>query len=821
MSKHVYNGRYEGEHLNHIAFPLGGIGAGMVCLEGTGGLTHVSLRHKPHIDNEPLMFAAVAIKGDGRKPTIARVLQGPVLERKIFGRPESGNGHIQGAGLPRFARSNFEARFPFATVHLDDPKLPLKATLVGWSPFTPPDADPSSLPVAALEYTLTNTSAQDLELVFSYHATNLMKTQPPPPPPPQTSAETRVERLGENGVALQQAAHAERPHDEGAFAIVVDDPAARGDCGWFRGGWFDALTVLWQTIARGDAPSRPAPTDGGDPSPGGSVYLPLRLRRGESRTVRVLMSWFVPKSDIGVDCGPGKSDYHEPWYAGQFKGISEVAGHWRQNYDDLRAASERFAKCFYDTTLPPEVVEAVAANIAILKTTTVLRQRDGKMWAFEGCGDKAGCCYGTCTHVWNYAQAVPHLFPALERSLRETEFGVGQDDKGHQNFRAALPIRAKAHDFYAAADGQLGGIMKVYREWRVSGDTNWLKRIWPRVRQSLDYCIDTWDPRRTGTLEEPHHNTYDIEFWGPDGMCTSFYLGALAAAVAMGEALGDKDVHRYQELLQKGRAFTESQLYNGEFFIQKVRWKDLSAPSPTEAVKQGSMAGKYSTEALALLEAEGPKYQYGEGCLSDGVLGAWLAEVCGVGQERVLDPAKLRSHIAAVFKHNFKPDLSEHANPQRPGYALGEEGGLLLCSWPRGGKLALPFPYSDEVWTGIEWHVATHLMRFGMLDEALKLVRAARDRYDGRVRDPFDEYECGHWYARAMSSYAMLQGLTGVRYDAVEKVLHVAPTIKGDFRSFLCTANGYGTAGVKGGKPFLEVKHGSIPVERTVYKTLD
>ena len=171
-----------------------------------------------------------------------------------------------------------------------------------------------------------------------------------------------------------------------------------------------------------------------------------------------------------------------------------------------------------------------------------------------------------------------------------------------------------------------------------------------------------------------------------------------------------------------------------------------------------------------------------------------------------------------MHKHNLKKDLSAHVNPQRPSYAAGEEGGLLICTWPKGGALSLPFVYSNEVWTGIEYQVASHLMLMGMVDEGLEIVRTCRDRYDGRVRNPFDEYECGHWYARAMSSYGLLQGLSGARYDAVDQVLHLQPSITGDFRCFLSTATGYGTVGVKGGKPFLEVASGQIEVKSIQYK---
>ncbi len=101
-------------------------------------------------------------------------------------------------------------------------------------------------------------------------------------------------------------------------------------------------------------------------------------------------------------------------------------------------------------------------------------------------------------------------------------------------------------------------------------------------------------------------------------------------------------------------------------------------------------------------------------------------------------------------------------------------------------------------------------MMMGLVAEGLEIVRACRARYDGRIRNPFNEYECGHWYARAMSSYALLQGLTGARYDAVEKILYVQPRVKGDFRCFISTATGYGSVGIKKGKPFLEVKSGAI-----------
>jgi uncharacterized protein (DUF608 family) len=824
-----FNGPYEGPLTEKIAFPLGGIGAGMVCLEGRGGLSHVSLRHQPAVFHEPMVFSAVWVKGGRGKADVARVLEGPVPPWKVYARGGSGGGWGgRTYGLPRFSDATFDFRFPFATVSLSDRKLPLRVEVTGWSPFTPGDGDSSSLPVAGLEYTFENTARRTVEAVYSFHARNFMAVG-------KTGEGDSVAATG-GGFVLRQAARDGRPWDEGAFAAFVADADAAVNCRWFRGGWFDPLSVLWRQVQAGEAPAA-GPVTEGDPSPGGSLSVPLRLAPGEKRTIRLMLCWYVPLSDLrmGKDCtdaacgcgcvaeaGLGEAGVaapqpqrHRPWYAGQFDGIEAVADHWRGRYDELRDLSAKFRDCFYDTTLPPEVVEAMAANLAILKTPTVLRQVDGRLWCWEGCNDDWGCCEGSCSHVWDYAQAVPHLFPDLERTFRQTEFHDSQDDRGHQIFRSWLPIRtATDHSFHAAADGQLGGIIRVFREWRIGGDAGWLRQLWPAVRASLDYCVATWDPSREGALREPHHNTYDIEFWGADGMCGSIYAGALKAAAVMAEALGEAGpAAEYRDLYAKARRFLEGELFNGEYFIQKTQWQGLRA-EPME-LSAASYAGKYSADAVDLFRREGPKYQYGTGCLSDGVLGAFLAEAAGLGE--ILDPGKVASHLRAVHRANFRADLWEHANCQRPGYALGREGGLLLCSWPNGGKPTLPFPYSDEVWTGIEYQAAAHMIFAGLVDEGLAVVRAARARYDGYVRDPFDEYECGHWYARALSSYALLAALTGARYDAVERTLYVRPAVPGDWRAPLFTATGYGTVGVRNGQPFLDVRHGVIDVRKTEY----
>jgi uncharacterized protein (DUF608 family) len=820
----TFNIPYEGERLNRVAFPLGGMGAGMICLEGYGAISHVSVRHKPDVFNEPYMFGALAIEG---LENGCKVLEGPVPERKLFGAPYSGNGYANSTyGFPRFEKAVFSARFPFATIALRDKDLPVDVEIKGWSPFQPGQEDLSSLPLAALEYTFVNTADSALNLVFSYHSENFMRIRSENQWGVAYQNEGQSIRKTRNGFVLSQSCLPDKPHYKGDFAIYTLEEA-KVDYRWFRGGWYDAHTMLWKDIEK----ARPLSDTASSGSTNASLYVPVKLKAGESKTIHLLMSWYVPHSDqrfgpapfvdIQPACDPStgccSTDYtslfYEPWYSRRFTDLAELNGYWRSNYSDLQEKAELFSQTFFASDLPPEVLEAVSANLSILKSPTVLRQKDGAIWAFEGCFDSgSGCCMGSCTHVWNYAQAIPHLFPRLERTLRETEFLQSQDQRGHQNFRSALPIRHTDHNFHAAADGQLGGMMKVYRDWRISGDTEWLRSLWPSIKSSFEYCASSWDPEGTGVLVEPHHNTYDIEFWGADGMCSSIYLGATRAMIGMAEALG-KDSTPYQALLGKGIQYLENELYNGSYFIQRTKWKGLQTPAPDEHLEENWNIS-YSEEAFELLKQEGPKYQYGNGCLADGIIGAWFGAVCGL--PGFLDQEKVCSHLNAVHRYNLRTDLSDHVNPQRPGFGAGKDGGLLLCTWPQGDEPALPFVYSNEVWTGIEYQVASHLMMMGEVEKGLEIVREVRRRYDGRIRNPFNEYECGHWYARALSSYAMLQGLTGFFYDAVDKTLTIDSQIGDDFECFLSTESGYGLAGLRKGEPFLEVVSGNIDVDRFI-----
>ncbi|GBC95001.1 hypothetical protein HRbin16_00788 [bacterium HR16] len=362
-------------------------------------------------------------------------------------------------------------------------------------------------------------------------------------------------------------------------------------------------------------------------------------------------------------------------------------------------------------------------------------------------------------------------------------------------FRMPLPLGTIPEPtFHAAADGQMGGILKVYREWQICGNEEWLKSLWPSVKRALEYAWCEWDKDKDGVMEGVQHNTYDIEFHGPNTMMGSFYLGALRAAEEIARHLGEHDkAEEYRRVYESGRAWMDEHLFNGEYYIHEVR------PASPEM----------STDPQS---PDFPKYQLGRGCLSDQLIGQWVARMLRLGD--LFDHEHVRKALQSVFRYNWKSDLSEHANPQRI-YALNDEAGLLLATWPHGGRPLFPFPYSDEVWTGIEYQVASHLIYEGFLEEGLAIVKGVRDRYTGERRNPWNEFECGNHYARAMASYALLLALADFFYSAPRGLLRFAPRVYAeDFACFFSVDSGWGVVkqafGAGYGRAEVQVHRGAL-----------
>ena len=815
---------YHGSSLLQIAMPMGGIGAGCICLNGHGGLQDFSIRHKPDLtatnDAHNFLPAAFATLRIGGNKPVTRLIEGPLPYEKVYDQGLQGQGYRKAGheGMPRFDQAAFCGEYPFGYVLFADDEVPLEVQLTGWSPLVPLDAKVSGLPCAIMEYTLRNPTRKTVECELAYHLSHLAEGL-------GHEKGMRNSVIAGRGVQFTNTDPAnEATFGSASLTVVGHKPVIKA--AWLRApAWsYEPITALWREVSEGRFRANDGCDKDQDGRNGGSVLVKLKLKPGEEAVVPFVITWYFPnvydspgaiKKPCDCEGKCEKTPAWQPWYSSQWKDAADVAEFVGTQYESLRARTAAFASALYSSTLPDAAMEAIGFNLAIIKSPTVLRTSQGNLWAWEGCGAAHGCCHGSCSHVWNYAQAIPHLFPELERTFREGELERSLDERGHLTFRAALPEGPTTHDFHAAADGQLGVILKFYRDWQISGDDDWLRRLYPLAKRALDYCISTWDPQSQGALSEPHHNTYDIEFWGPDGMCTSIYCGALEAMALMAEYLEqDSDVKTYRGLAQKSAAFMAKRLFNGEYFFQNVQWKQLQASGQFDKSLADTRASG-NEELAQLLQREGPRYQYGKGCLSDGVIGAWMAKLYGVASPQ--DAALVRKHLKSIFKYNFRDDLFRHACLQRPGYAIGHEGGLILCTWPHGEKPTIPFIYSDEVWTGIEYQVASHMVAEGLVDEGTAIVTAARGRYDGHKRNPFNEYECGSYYARAMASYALLQAYSGFQYSAVTRTLRLDPkTARRPFRTFYSTASAFGVIEITSKHVRLSVTEGELDVEDLV-----
>jgi non-lysosomal glucosylceramidase len=809
---------YSGPDLARISLPLGGIGTGTVGFGGRGQFRDWELENHPSKGlTSPLTFFACRVQGDS-VPAQARIAEGVLFDSEVEGWQGS---PAPLAGLPRFAGCEFQAAYPFGRVVLSDPNFPVQLSVTAFNPLVPGDAEASGLPLAAFRLTLTSRAGEPLaaEVMFSVetmvgHALRAAGQPSQPEVAPRTGPDLA-------GLLISDAAMDPGHEEYGTIAAAVAGPQGWTGPAWGMGKWNQGLFAMWQGFtSRGRPAAGLFELGGAGPTTAAAVAGTLGATRtlppGGTAEVTFLLSWHFPnrRSWVGGSRGP-RGEAGPEIVGNHYATVSADA--WAAltasapSLPELETATGRFVAAFWSSDLPATVKEAALFNLSTLRSQTYFRTADGYPFGWEGCLDDAGSCLGSCTHVWNYDLATGYLFAGLARQMRELEFGHATAPDGGMSFRIGLPL-AKAQDFpLTAADGQFGCVVKLYREWKLSGDDDWLRALWPACRRAVEFAWieGGWDADRDGLAEGAQHNTMDVEYYGPTPVIQSWYLAALAAAAQMADATGDADfAATCRSVLASGQQATEERLFTGEYYRQLIM-------PPGDFAR---VAPRLRSDSMGAQQADQPEFQIGDGCLTDQLVGDTWARLTGIGP--VFDPGHARTTLASIGRLNYVPDFGDWTNYMRT-YAVHGERGHIVMSYPEGLPTH-PMPYWPEVWTGLEYVYAIGLVQQGQDELAADVVAAARERFTGRRRNPFDEAECGHHYARAMASWGLIVALTGFSYDARTGVMTFAQAQQ-PAQWFWSTGSAWGTVRqAPDGEPGpvqLEVLSGSVRIERLLVGT--
>ena len=800
---------YKGEYLSKIGFPLGGIGTGCISLGGWGQLKDWEIMNRPAKGFTP-EYCFFTLRLDIGKKPIVKVLQGPAV-----GINYNAGGHsadrMSGEGLPHFRSNIFTSQFPFAKLSFVDPEIPKKLHigLSAFNPFIPKNDKDSSIPVVILEYIVLNETKQKISGSIFGNLQNIIGH----PERKGRNNETRISK-SIKGLWMSNGNYTKDSPHYGTMALTTTREEAQVWQCW-GGNWQSGLVKFWDVVTNSTENNFPNQKSIGDLDVG-TLATYFTLNPGECVFIPFYITWHFPnyehwnKQECCSDSNCDSKSITPVWknyYATQWKDAWEVAEYVASNHGRLQAESVAFAQSLLSSSIPKPVLDAVISQLSILKTPTCLRLEDGTFYGFEGCSDTLGCCEGSCSHVWNYSQSLAYLFPNLQKSMIDTHFKHNMRKDGMMQFRLPLPLGTHPKfDFHPAADGQMGLILQVYRHWLLTGDEKWLKEIWSFVKKSLEFALKYWDKNNDGVMEGMQHNTYDIEFYGPNPMTGTLYLGALRAGEEIAKYLGENEkANEYRKLFAKGSKWMDKHLFNGEYYEQRVNpdahliWPEIYQ----------SLTEKHGEDDKF---KDWPKWQFGKGCLSDQLIGQWYSEMLGLGN--LLDSKNIKKTLKSIFKYNWKKDLRQHPNFLRI-YAYGHESGLLTCTWPKDERPGNAFYFADEIWSGIEYQVASHLIYEGLVEEGLKIVKGLRDRYDGYKRNPWDEIECGHHYARSLASYGLLTALSGFNYSAFEKRISFNPRIHpNNFSTFFSVGSGWGVYSQKIQKKkmsiYINIEYGAL-----------
>ncbi|MEO5889052.1 MAG: GH116 family glycosyl-hydrolase [Ferruginibacter sp.] len=771
--------------LQYIGMPVGGINCGTLYLGGDGRLWLWDIFNKNQEGVEP----KVVLFDDGTKEVkkiksrdgacyvqpskdIRPLEQGFAIKIKYKGVTVIKRFHQDD-----WEEVKFEATYPVAVIHYSDSKIPIEIKLTAFSPFIPLDEDNSNIPVTIQSFEIKNAGKEAVQVEITGWLENAVNKF--------SATETTDGRRTNKVISDKKNVFVLSTFDATDKSKLAEAGDTGSMCLSYMGAGAKGIASFQQpfsTELTDQKTTNEFSVNAVEKLVAGITTNTVQLLPGKSVKKEFAISWCFPNvgKRIAVpDAATGN------YYLNKFSNAFEVATYVARQFPYLAAQTKLWKNTWYDSTLPWWLSERTFSNISTLATTTSHRFKTGRSWAWEG----VGACEGNCTHVWQYAQAVGRIFPAIEKDNRQrVDLGLSLMEDGGIWFRGEYEKRP-------AIDGQAGTVLRIYREHQMSSDDSFLRANWNKIKRAIQFIINQ-DRNRDGMEDNPMENTLDAVWDGEIAWIVGLCVAAVKAGEMMAIEMNDESFAlTCREYAEKGRRNMESKLFNGEYFIHRP-----------DAEKGRKKLGAYNT------------------CHIDQVYGQSWAFQVGLG--RVLDKEKTVSALQALWKYNFKTDVGPYIKDHTGGrpYALPGEAGMIMNTNPSneakpyGEDTTWQLGYFHECMSGFEHQVASHMMAEGMTDEAMILTRAIHDRYHAFKRNPFNEIECSDHYARAMASYGTFVTACGFEYHGPKGFIAFSPKWnKGDFKAPFVTAKGWGTYTQKFQKAqmiySLELKYGHLQLK--------
>ena len=742
--------------LQYIGMPVGGINAGTVYLGGDGRmwLWDVFNKNQEGIDAKEVDWPTELHDGkkirsrDGSAYISPAKDIRPLEQGFAFKIIHNGNSVVKRMVAADWDDIVFEATYPMARITYIDKKLPVQIVAEIFSPFIALDELNSGLPATIYSFSVTNNSAAAVQVQISGWLENKTGIR---------TAGKEEERIN-NALIKKDSTEVycsiESKTNAGKLA-AQPDYGTMSVAALTRGSFAIASVNIENDEALFTASSVNKATAAVDKKLIGAVCSSITVLPNKTTKVNFIFAWHFANLALAAIPDAGR------FYNTLFRNAGAVIEYVCKNFEKLSGETRLWKETFYDSTLPYWFLERTFLNISCLATTTSHRMENGRYYAWEG----VGCCEGTCTHVWQYAQASGRIFPHMEKDIRErVDLGLSLQKDG------SMWYRGEAHKV-PAVDGQAGTILRFYREHQMSSDNMFLKRNWKKIKTTVQYLL-TLDKNADGMEDTPLMNTLDAEWDGEISWIVGLCIAAVKAGELMAIEMNDAAFAKVcADYVAAGKKNMEDKLFNGEYFIHRP-----------DADKGRKSLGSYNT------------------CHIDQVYGQSWAFQAGMG--RILDKEKTVSALRSLWKYNFMPDVGPYLKDKvkwRP-YALPGEGGLIMNTNPKneanayGENVSWQIGYFHECMSGFEHQVAAHMMAEGMTDEALIITRTVHDRYHAAKRNPFNEIECSDHYARAMASYGTFITACGFEYHGPKGYIRFAPKITPEnFRAPFTSAEGWGT----------------------------